>query len=184
MELWKDIPGYEGIYEASTNGRIRTKKSKTTYTEKHGVRTWKSRILKGRGNNKQTGARVSLWKDGKYKDHLVARLIAYTFLGIPDKKLTVNHKNGNRLDNRLENIEWLTLADNIRHGFENGLYPQHKITLVDNKEISYSFRSFSQANIFLDRSSSYIYSAVKKNNKTVKNKNNEIFTITDYKKHN
>ena len=91
MELWKDIPGYEGIYEASTNGRIRTKKSKTTYTEKHGVRTWKSRILKGRGNNKQTGARVSLWKDGKYKDHLVARLIAYTFLGIPDKKLTVNH---------------------------------------------------------------------------------------------
>ena len=56
-ETWKDIKGYEGIYQASSFGRIRTVEGKTTYTERHGVRHWKSRILKGRGNNPVTGAR-------------------------------------------------------------------------------------------------------------------------------
>lgn len=102
-EIWKDIPDYEGIYQASSLGRIRTAPDKTTYTELRGVRHWKTRIMKGRGNNKQTGARVGLWKNGKCKDWLVARLVAITFLGEPKgENNTVNHINGNRLDNRIE----------------------------------------------------------------------------------
>lgn len=165
QEIWKDIPDYEGIYEASTYGRIRTKEGKTTFTKKHGARVWKSRILKGRGNNYQTGKRVALWKNGKMKDMLVARLVAYTFLGIPKEKMTVNHKNGNRLDNRIENLEWLTLADNIRHGFENDLYPQYKITLKSKDGSLHKFRSHSQASYWLGRSVGYIHEIIKYNRK-------------------
>ena len=82
-EIWKDIKGYSG-YQVSNLGRVRTH-NKTTYTEKHGERHWKNRILKfkpdynSRYKEKQgTGYRVTLWKNGKGKDYLVARLVATT----------------------------------------------------------------------------------------------------------
>lgn len=55
MEDWKDIPGYEGIYQASNEGRIRSAPDKTTYTERHGVRHWKSRILKQKDKSHRIG---------------------------------------------------------------------------------------------------------------------------------
>lgn len=161
-EIWKDIPEYEGIYEASNMGRIRTKEGKTTKTDRHGTRYWKSRILKTRGTNYLTGHRVSLWKDGKPKDWLIARLVALTFLGVPKTKLTVNHKDGNRFNNNINNLEWLTLADNIRHGFDSGLYPQIKITLLNQKNNQmYSFQSLSKASSFLDRNHGYLCKTIK-----------------------
>lgn len=131
-EIWKDIPRYEG-YQASNLGRIRTH-NKVTYTKKHGNRHWKDRILHFKpsttSNHKSKqgmGYRVDLWKDGKPKTLLVARLIATTFIeDLINTKMTVNHKNGNRLDNRVENLEWLSRADNIKYGFQNGQYPQSK----------------------------------------------------------
>ena len=81
--VWRDIPEYEGIYQASNYGDIRTVEGKTTYTKLHGKRVWKSRVLKGKGDHFTPGRRVSLWKDGKSKDYLVSRLVAMTFLGIP-----------------------------------------------------------------------------------------------------
>ena len=162
MEVWKDIPNYEGIYQASSCGQIRTVDGKTTFTKRHGVRHWKSRILKGRGDNYQTGRRVNLWKDGKPKDFLVARLVALTFLGEPPKGYTVNHKDGNRFNNSIDNLEWLSLADNIRHGFENSLYPQKSIRLVkDDKTID--FRSMAQCDKYLNRGLGYTSDRMKKN---------------------
>ena len=70
------------------------------------------------------GYRVDLWKNGKPHTLLVARLVATTFLeDLINTDMTVNHKNGNRLDNRIENLEWLSRADHIRYGFQNGQYP-------------------------------------------------------------
>ena len=164
-EIWKDIPDYKGLYEASSYGRIRTKEGKTTFTKKHGVRHWKSRILSGRGDNYKTGRRVSLWKDGVCKEWLVARLIAITFLGKPTKKAnTVNHINGNRLDNRVENLEWLSLADNIRHAFDTGLMPQRKIRLY-NTDCDLIFRSLQVASEFIGRNHGYISLCLKRNKK-------------------
>ena len=162
VEVWKDIPDYEGIYQASNLGRIRTAPNKKTYSKLHGERTWKCRILKGRGDNIKTGKRVSLWKDGKVKDWLVARLVAITFLGQPTKEYsTVNHINGNRLDNNIKNLEWLSLGDNIRHAFNTGLMPYKKVKLF-NKNSEMIFRSMAMASLYLGRSHSYISNCLKK----------------------
>lgn len=162
MEIWKDIPDYEGVYQASSEGQIRTVEGKTTFTARHGVRHWKSRVMKGRGNRPE-GKRVSLWKDGKHKDFLVARLVALTFLGEPPKGFTVNHKDGNRLNNSIDNLEWLSLGDNIRHGFETLLYPQKSVTLTTNDK-KYEFRSMAQCDKFLGRCDGYTSGRTKRSN--------------------
>lgn len=145
-EVWKAIPGYEGIYEASSLGRIRTVEGKTTYSKRHGVRHWKQRVLKFRGISYQTGYRVSLWKNGKSKDWLVARLVAMTFFGPSD--LTVNHIDGNRFNNCVENLEYVSLAENIKKGFETGLYStncQPIVVLDKTTGEKKSFSSLSEA---------------------------------------
>lgn len=173
-EIWKDIPDYEGLYEASSCGRIRTKEGKTTFTKRHGVRHWKSRILSGRGDNYKTGSRVGLWKDGVCKDWLVARLIAITFLGKPNKESnTVNHINGNRLDNRIENLEWLSISDNLRHAFNTGLMPYKKIRLY-NSDCDLTFRSMQTASEFIGRNHGYISLCLKRN-KTITSKDGQKF---------
>jgi hypothetical protein len=173
-EVWKDIPGYEDIYQASTHGRIRTVEGKRTYSIKHGERTWKSRILKYKGHNPQTGNRVSLWRDKQHKDYLVARLIGFTFLGIPvDEKMTINHKDGNRFNNKVENLEWLSLADNIRHAFENDLMPLKPVTLVDSEGHEHMFKSRSQASRYLGHNEKYISNAIKRHMRIYDTNKNE-----------
>ena len=126
MELWKDIPSYEGLYEASNKGRIRSKEGKTTSSARFAKRIWKQRIMKQKFKKAKNGRRdamVTLWKDGTPHYHLVSRLIASTFCG--DKlysKFTVNHKDGNPLNNSANNLEWLTISDNIKYGFHNNQY--------------------------------------------------------------
>ena len=95
--VWKEIPGYEGIYEASSSGEIRTSVGKTTWSSRFNCpRVWKQRILKQKiyqaKGRTRSDARVTLYKDGKPKDFLVARLVAETFLGTPENKMTVNHR--------------------------------------------------------------------------------------------
>lgn len=84
-EIWRDVVGYEELYEVSNFGRIRTHKDKVTYTEHHGIRKWKQRIIKQkfqkRVRSEQYDARVIIWKDGKEKTFLVSRLVARAFFG-------------------------------------------------------------------------------------------------------
>lgn len=126
-EEWKDIPGYEGLYQASTLGQIRTCEGKVTRSARFPRRVWKQRIMKQKccaNKHGRSDYRVELWKDGQHHTFLVSRLVASTWCDGYKEGFTVNHINGNPLDNRAENLEWLSHGDNIRHGFANGLYPQ------------------------------------------------------------
>ncbi len=131
MEEWKDIPGYEGVYQASTLGRIRTCEGKVTSSARFPHRVWKQRVLKQKVCKNSKGradCRVELWNGKMHRTWLVSRLVAATWCDGYRDGWTVNHINGDPLDNRSENLEWLSHGDNIRHGFANGLYPQAKGT--------------------------------------------------------
>lgn len=118
--MWKDIPGYEGIYEASTTGGIRSKEGKVTYSTLHGKRKWESRILKQKVG-KDRCCRVNLYKNKKENTLLVHRLVAFTFIPTVPGKEYVNHIDGNRLNNAVENLEWCDHKENNNHAFDTGL---------------------------------------------------------------
>lgn len=183
METWKDIPGYEGQYQASTEGRIRSTPGRVTYTKYHGERHWTSTIIspKACSNYNLCGYRVTLWKNGKPKDLLVARLVCTTFHeNLIDTKLTVNHINGNRLDNRPENLEWLTLSENIKEGFKTGLYKsiqkKQRIKRVTDGKI-FEFDSRSECSRKLGRNVGYMTTAITRGYKYVTSKSGEKYEI-------
>ena len=168
MEEWKDIPNYKG-YQASSLGRIRTY-DKTTFTNRHGIRHWKNRILKSkmqkRHSSNKYDLRVELWSNGKHKTHLVARLVACTFYNKPlDTELTVNHKNGNPSDNCISNLELITKKENIQHAFENGLIKnQIKIKLINKTDNSiFVINNLNKGNKIMNKSHNYLSEKIKKN---------------------
>lgn len=171
MEQWRDIPGYEGIYQASDCGNIRTHADKTTTSTRHGIRHWKQRVLKQKCFKNRKGridARVTLWKDKKPHDYLVSRLVAYAWCPGYFDGATVNHKDGNPLNNNTANLEWVAHADNIRLGFETGLYStQTACALIDEHGKQHAFRSLSVASCFLGRSHGYLSGRIKKGAETV-----------------
>lgn len=161
--MWKDIPGYEGIYEASTTGQIRSKEGKVTYSERHGKRVWKSRVLKQK-IGKDKCCRVTLYKNKKEKTLLVHRLVAATFLPKINGKEFVNHIDGNRLNNAVENLEWCNHKENNNHAFDNDLIKTGKKVILKNLktgEIEH-FRSLSKASEQLGKNVGYISNSIKR----------------------
>ncbi|MDU6600365.1 MAG: NUMOD4 domain-containing protein [Streptococcus anginosus] len=161
IEIWKDVVGYEGIYEVSNFGRVRTHKDKITYSKRHGIRHWKQRILKPK-TTKAREPRVSLWKDKVSKDFLVHRLVAEAFISNPDNKPTVNHIDGNPNNNHVNNLEWATYKENNNHAFDNNLIKTGaSIILVDKKtKEMHLFRSMAKASEFLGRNHGYLSSVL------------------------
>lgn len=133
MEQWKDIPDYENEYEISDRGRIRSKdKIIKSSSRNGGYRMRSSRILKL--NQKKNGYwNACLCKDGVIKTHLVHRLVAKTFLEKPKGMDFINHKNLNKSDNRVENLEWTTASANSKHAITEGAYVP--IGHINRKEI-------------------------------------------------
>jgi hypothetical protein len=164
MEIWKDVVGYEGIYEVSNQGKVRTNENKTTFTEKHGVRKWKQRILKPDIRTDGTCS-VVLWKEGNHKKLLVHRLVAFAFIPSVDGKKFVNHIDGSRLNNNVGNLEWCTVAENINHAFDNRLITSGiPLTLINQRtKQEHHFRSMNKAGEFLGRSHGYISALIKDN---------------------
>lgn len=105
---------------------------------------------------------VSLWKDGDHKQFLVARLVAMTWCKGYREDLTVNHIDGNPLNNKADNLEWVTMSENTRHAFRTGLNPlAKKVTLTKDGEM-FDFYSMSEASKFLGRKNdSYLSTAIK-----------------------
>lgn len=116
-EIWKDVPGYEGLYEISNLGNIRSL----------------DRMSQGKRQFKIKGKKLKPWKDtrgypqiylcksGNKKPIAIHRLVLISFVGLHPEKNTVNHKNGVLDDNRLDNLEWTTQKENNNHAFNTGL---------------------------------------------------------------
>lgn len=114
QEIWKEIPGWEGFYEASNLGEIRSIRRVVTRPNGRPLPV-NSKIL-SQATNKYGYKAVVLCRHGVMKTMAVHRLIAMTFIPNDCNYPTVNHKNEVKSDNRAENLEWCTLAYNIRYG--------------------------------------------------------------------
>lgn len=118
MEIWKDIKHYEGLYQISNYGNVKSIKRKVK--NKNGFRIVKEKLLKPILNNK--GYYVyGLRKNGKLKMLLLHRLIGEHFLNNKNNYPCINHKDGNKLNNSIDNLEWCTYEHNIKEAFKLGL---------------------------------------------------------------
>ncbi len=150
-EVWKDIKGYEGLYQVSSLGKVKNLKY--------------NKILRGT-INKGGYLVVSLSKNNKPKKHYVHRLVAQTFI----ENNIVNHKNFNKLDNRVENLEWCSQEYNAIYSYLNGRMPlppaQAPKRIVRNDGKTYD--SIEEAGKDMNINPSIICNQLKGRQKTVK----------------
>lgn len=126
QEIWKDIPGYEELYQISNLGRVRSYKLGYKFCDRL--------VYKHKGY-----IRTALCKNNRCIHFYVHRLVAQVFLPNPDNLPEVNHKDGNKTNNCVDNLEWCTRQENMNHARKTGLWPftEHmRIALIHPKEIS------------------------------------------------
>lgn len=120
-EYWKPVDGYDGLYEVSNYGNVKSL-HKIIDKGKFGIVEFPEKILKMvmRGLYRA----VTLYKNKKATMHSVHRLVATAFILNPDNKKQVNHIDGNKLNNNVANLEWCTPHENTHHAIKNGLFSE------------------------------------------------------------
>ena len=120
-EIWKSVKNYEGLYEVSNLGRVRSLERKfervhPKYNDVIQQISYKSNLVKFHLTS-QGYCRIGIYKDGVKKNHLVHRLVADAFIDNTENKEQVNHINGVKCDNSLPNLEWCTNKENRMHSY-------------------------------------------------------------------
>lgn len=148
MEIWKDIEGYEGHYQVSNTGEVRSLPRAVEYVKGYTHRN-DGRILEKVVLDNGVGKRyyiVSLSKDNKVKRYRIHRLVASAFIPNPENKPQVNHIDGNKFNNNVENLEWVTVRENKLHAVYTGLdIPTYGIKPVRCLNNGKTYRSASEA---------------------------------------
>jgi len=121
-EIWKDIPEFKGFYQASNIGRIKTVARVVPFGSQ--IRYIKEKILKQRIRFGYFECNLSV--NGKLYIRKSHRLVAFAFIPNPNKKLFINHKNGIKHDNYVDNLEWCTKSENMKHAYKTGLAKSSK----------------------------------------------------------
>lgn len=171
-EVWKDVVGYEGYYQISNFGRVRSLDRLTrssTNLEYKG--TMRGRVLKPIDNNKGYFM-VALAKNGSAKWKLISRLVAKAFIPNPNNYPIVNHKNEIKKDNVVDNLEWCTQKYNVNYGIGNETNTQLKYKkvkmLTESGDFIKTFDSVQEASENTGIFSTNICRAIRKKYRTTK----------------
>ena len=151
VEIWKDIKDYEGLYQVSNLGNVRSLDMIIMqlhyWSKKYVKHIYKGRLLKGSKNS--NGYKViTLHKGKKTEKKLLHKIIAETFIPNPNNYNYINHKDNNPSNNNVNNLEWCTQSYNIKYAYEKGNKTQQKkkkINQIKNGNILKTFISISDA---------------------------------------
>lgn len=110
-EEWRDIKDFEGLYQVSNYGRVKSYKRNGNF----------STLIRKPRINKQGYLYLNLHKNNTYKTCKIHRLVCETFIDCIEHKSWVNHKDGNKLNNMVDNLEWCTPSENATHAYNNNL---------------------------------------------------------------
>lgn len=144
-EIWKDIRGYEGLYQVSNLGNVRS----LNYNRQNKIKNIKA-VSNYRGYLK-----VSLSKNNIIKNKNVHRLVAEAFIVNPNNFPVVNHKDGNKHNNKIINLEWTTKSENTNHAYKNNLMKKNNkaiIQLDKNKNRIKEYKSIKEASLIMKTS--------------------------------
>lgn len=147
---WSDIDGFSD-YEVSKNGEVYSRLSGKVMTPKSNGKGYLS---------------VELCKNGKKFTKGIHRLVAKAFIPNPENKPEVNHRDGDKSNNQLSNLEWNTSAENIAHACSNGLRVSRKVRIIETGEV---FNTVAECARYLDISRSHIYECMDGKIKSYKN---------------
>lgn len=130
-EIWRDCKGYEGKYQVSNLGRIWSVKNQKYLTPN----------IHTKGYLKVT----MVAKNGKVKQEYIHRLVALSFIDNPDNLPQVNHKDENKLNNCVDNLEWCTCKENINYGTRTERQAEKRRVTIECVELGKIFKSITEA---------------------------------------
>lgn len=138
-EVWKPIKGYEGLYEVSNYGKVKTlrKMSGTCYRKEHELSLNRLSV--------DGYVRIALRKNDKSWETKLHRLVAEAFIPNPLNKKTVNHIDGNKLNNRADNLEWADRHEQLAHAYRLGLKkPVHTNRKLSDEAVRYIRKKYKR----------------------------------------
>jgi hypothetical protein len=130
-QIWCDLKDFNGLYQVSNLGKVRSLNRRVYHSGNHTTHFHKGRILSSRINNSGYLS-VRLSKEGSVVTRFVHRLIAEAFVPNFQDKPCVNHKDGNKLNNEIDNLEWVTHKENMQHAYRTGLIKRKNIKSLFN----------------------------------------------------
>ena len=132
-EIWKEIKDFEGRYMISNYGNVKS-------LTRNGTLGGAIKIVE-----KHNYLRVRLWKNKVVKTLFVHRLVAQAFIPNPLSKQQINHKDGNKKNNHVDNLEWCSASENMEHAYKNGLRKTRKVLQIKDGKVINTFLNIYRA---------------------------------------
>ena len=171
MQDWKPVRGYEGLYEVSSHGTVKSCEQ-ITADGKHLA----TKKLNG-GCYPNGYEFVCLRKDGHNRNRMIHRMVAEAFIPNPDNLPVVNHRDGNKHNNDMTNLEWCTNSQNRKHAYDLGLSPQRglprKVTVKQGEHITL-FDTMADCSVFFGFKKAWLNGQIRKHGCTFSYKGYEI----------